>query len=199
MLKLNGAETNPQEPLSLDNQEDGRPAWVILVALLPVAALLWALCLSVPENVTENPASSLKSLNSLTGFSPRWAPALVVMVVMVVITAAKVVAQALELRLARLLVLSLLTNPTAANTTSASAVDKESWALVVPDFASTSASECATGPKPFNAKKLMLNNFNAKKLLLNLFNAKKLLFKAMNIFCSKPNLFTALPWFSFTS
>merc|ERR1719259_1244021 len=118
---------------------------------------------------------------------------------MVVITVAKVVAQALELLLVRLPVLSLLTNLTAANTTSASAVDKESWALVVLDFASTSALECATGPKLFNAKKLLLNNFNAKKLLLNLFNAKKLLLKAMNIFCSKPNLFTALLWLSFTS
>merc|ERR1719511_337443 len=35
----------PPGTVSLDNQEDGRPAWVILVALLPVAALLWALCL----------------------------------------------------------------------------------------------------------------------------------------------------------
>merc|ERR1712243_548029 len=114
-----------------------------------------------------------------------------------VIMAAKVVAQALALLLVLLLVLSLLTNPTAANTTNASAVDKESWALVVLDFASTSALECATGLKPFNAKKLLLNNFNAKKILLNLFNAKKLLFKAMKIFDSKPNLLTALPRLSF--
>jgi len=157
MLKLNGAETNPQELLSLDNQEDGPPAWVTLAVPWPAVALLSALFLSVPENVTENPASSPKSLNSLTGSSPRWEVALAAVVALevvleVALVAALAAALALALLPVRLLVLSLPTSPTAANTINASVVDKESWALVVLDFASTSASECATGLKLFNAK-----------------------------------------------
>jgi len=73
----NGAETSLQELLSLESQENGLLAWVILAALSLAAAPSSASFPSAPENATANPASSLKSLSSSAGSTERWEPVVV--------------------------------------------------------------------------------------------------------------------------
>merc|ERR1711862_187462 len=100
-----------------------------------IPAVLWlgaapslASSLLVPANVTESPASSPKSLNSLTGFNPRWVLALALTPTLTP-TLTLTLELDLELRLARRLDLSFPTSLTAQNTTSALDVALESLAL----------------------------------------------------------------------